>query len=105
MSGTIVPLISGLRFEEVKIFHLLENVGPKMKSKNWLKTDSNMIPLSRETFPTTRTYLSNTVHRIAVYKTYTHGCINVHVDTPIIHATYAVSILYGYNAYVHKESV
>ena len=37
MSGTIVPLISGLRFEEDKIFHLLENVGPKMKSTFWWK--------------------------------------------------------------------
>ena len=34
MSGTIVPLISGLRFEEDKIFHLLENVDRKMKSPN-----------------------------------------------------------------------
>ena len=39
MSGTIVPLISGLRFEEDKIFHLLENIGPKMNSTFWWKVD------------------------------------------------------------------
>jgi len=37
MSGTIVPLISGLRFEEDKIFHLLKKVDQKMKSTFWWK--------------------------------------------------------------------
>ena len=46
MSGTIVPLISGLRFEEVKIFHLLKKVDSiSLKKKfyflriNELRTD------------------------------------------------------------------
>ena len=38
MSGTIVPLISGLRFEEVKIFHLLKNVGHKTEFQNMWKS-------------------------------------------------------------------